>query len=78
MKTTPFSTLISISLSLTSIKAPFKLVTNAKVTESLLVTASCIVLMTKSFSFKLSRDFSRFSAPFCERVVKLPMLLIKS
>ena len=43
---------------------PFKLVTNASVTESLLVTASLIVLIVKSFSFILSRDFSRFSAPF--------------
>ena len=78
MKTTPFSTLTSISLSFISMKAPFRLVTNANVTESRLVTASCMVLITKSFSFKLSNDFSKFSAPFWDRVVKLPMLFIKS
>ena len=52
------------TLSLISMNVPFKLVTRANVTESLLVTASLMVLIVRSFSFILSRDFSKFSAPF--------------
>ena len=46
--------------------------------ESFLVTASCIFSILKSFSFMLSNDFSRFSARFWERVVKFPILFIRS
>ena len=61
-----------------STSAPFKLVTSASVTESLLVTASCIFVILKSFSFNDSSERSRFSAPCCDRVVRLPILLINS
>ena len=76
--TTPFSTLISMSSSDILPNTPFKLVTKARVTESFRVTASRRLLMRESFSRKLSNDFSRFSAPFCESVVKFPKLLIRS
>ena len=46
-------------------KAPFKLVTNARVTESFLVTASRNVLICKSFSFKDSKDnIKKFASKF--------------
>ena len=40
--------------------------------------ASCIVWIRTSFSFMLSKDFSKFSAPFWESVVRFPILFIKS
>ena len=67
-----------MSSSLIFPRTPFKLVTKARVTESFLVTASCIFSILKSFSFMLSKDLSRFSAPFWDRVVRFPILFIKS
>src|SRR5690554_1895836 len=56
----------------------FKLETKARVTLSFLLSASCKREILRSFSRRLSNDFSRLVAPFDVNIVKSLELWIRS
>ena len=68
MNTTLFSTFTTTSVSFRLPKELFRFTTNARVTESFFVNASCKLRIRRSCSLICSNDFSRFSASFADSV----------